>query len=947
MSVINTNVKSLVAQNSLTKNNRELSVAMQRLSTGSRVNSAKDDAAGLAIGTRMTAQTRGLSMAIRNANDGISLLQTTEGALDEVTGALQRMRELAVQAVNGTNNASDRAALDLEVQQLKAEVDRIAVSTQFNNQALLDGSFKNKTLQIGDKAEQTMGITIGSARIQDLGLGGASGGNDAIVGTRAAVGLTGISAAIGAGDIEINGQALVAIAANADMADIVNNINDNIDGVRASAFNTVVMKNVGTGIQTTGDASNRITIEMRPNGSGAVSNITANITTVIAPTTSMEGLVDQINVQMGGLLQASLNDEGKLVLSNNTGAAIKITTIGNGATALGMDVGNETHNGFLKLESTGGDPIRIQRGNLAMTAPGTLTDLAALGFNETTTEPVSENYTVTGTALTNPTSAWASGDIKINGVNIYDADISTASFDGKLNAINNFTSETGVSASAYFEKNFDVSNFVANQTVVVNGRQVSTGNTLAVFVDNLNAETVNTGLVATLNGSNIVMSGANTKSMVVDYIDPAVLAGTLASTVSAAGTVAASRTITFVTADLVVGRTFELNVRNTTTPENSFTARYTVGTGDTVNTVAQGLRDAILTTQFNADGTSRGTSNAGYSIPTATAQPSVAAGVITIDSTTAAAYGDSTISLNVVSTSSDPSKVFSTVISDPGLTALAARTITVNSADFAAGRTYEMRIAGGATNDTSGSVRIQVASGDDAVAIATKFVTALNSSSGPWAHSLNTLNDSAAVGAFADNSTGTTAVITIASAVGYSLADISLIEVATPLGAAETSYGAIRLDSNSNTPIQVELSASRTSANATNGAIGLMEQNVGASDYDVNASTLGGTLGTSLTGLSVANAGSANSAISSLDSALDQVNAMRATMGAMQNRLDRTVNNLSNVLANTEASRSRIMDTDYAVETTNLAKAQIIQQAATAMLAQANQQPQSVLALLQ
>ena len=95
MSVINTNVKSLVAQNALTKNNRELSVAMQRLSTGSRVNSAKDDAAGLAIGTRMTAQTRGLSMAIRNANDGISLLQTTEGALDEVTGALQRMRELA------------------------------------------------------------------------------------------------------------------------------------------------------------------------------------------------------------------------------------------------------------------------------------------------------------------------------------------------------------------------------------------------------------------------------------------------------------------------------------------------------------------------------------------------------------------------------------------------------------------------------------------------------------------------------------------------------------------------------------------------------------------------------------------------------------------------------------------------------------------------------------
>jgi len=943
MSVINTNVKSLVAQNSLTKNNRELSVAMQRLSTGSRVNSAKDDAAGLAIGTRMTAQTRGLSMAIRNANDGISLLQTTEGALDEVTGALQRMRELAVQAVNGTNNASDRAALDLEVQQLKAEVDRIAVSTQFNNQALLDGSFKNKTLQIGDKAEQTMGITIGSARIQDLGLGGASGGNDAIVGTRAAVGLTGVSTAIGAGDIEINGQALGAIAANADMTDIVNNINNNIDGVRASAFNTVVMKNAGTGIQT-GATGSRITIEMRPNGSGLSSNITANLSTVIAPTTSMEELVDQINVQMGGLLEASLNADGKLVLSNDSGAAIKITVAGDGATALGMDAGTETHNGFIKLESTGGDPIRIQRGNLAMAAPGTLADLAVLGFNETTTEPVSENYTVTGAALTAPTTAWASGDLKINGVNIYDADIVTTSFDGKLNAINNFTNETGVTASAYFEKTFDVSNFVANQTAVVNGRQVSTGSSLSAFVTNLNAETVNTGLVATLNGSNIVMSGANTKNMVVDYIDPAVLAGTLSSTIGATGTAASSRVITFVTADLVVGRTFELNVRNTGAEANSFTARYTVGTGDTVNSVAQGMRDAILATQFNADGSVRGTSNAGYTIPsTAGTQPTVSAGALTIQSSTATSYGTADIALSVVSTSSNPDKVFASTISNPGVTSSATRTITIVAADFEVGKTYELRLAGGQSTDYSGSVRVEIESTDTTgTLIANKFKAALNAATGPWAHSLNTLNDNNVT--FASN---TTAAITIAAATNYALADITLIEVATPLGAAGTSYGAIRLDSSSNTPIQVELSASKTTANGTNGAIGLMEQNVGASDYDVNPATLGGTLGTSLSGLSVANAGDANNAISALDGALDQVNAMRATMGAMQNRLDRTVNNLSNVLANTEASRSRIMDTDYAVETTNLAKAQIIQQAATAMLAQANQQPQSVLALLQ
>jgi flagellin len=943
MSVINTNVKSLVAQNSLTKNNRELSVAMQRLSTGSRVNSAKDDAAGLAIGTRMTAQTRGLSMAIRNANDGISLLQTSEGALDEVTGALQRMRELAVQAVNGTNNASDRAALDLEVQQLKAEVDRIAVSTQFNNQALLDGSFKNKTLQIGDKAEQTMAISIGSARLNDLGLGGASGGNESIVGTRTSVGLTGVASAnaVDAGDIQINGQSLGAIVRFDDLSDIVTNINNNIDGVTASAFNTVVMKNAGTGIQT-GAASDRIEIEMRPNSSGTnlTGGITANITTVLAATTSMEELVDQINVQMGGLLTASLNDGGKLVLENDTGAAIKITVSGDGATALGMDVGNETFNGFLKLESTSGDPVRIERGNLAMASPGTLADLAVLGFNETTTEPVAENYTVTGAALSAPTTAWASGDLKINGVDIYDADIVTTSFDGKLNAINNFTNETGVSASAYFEKTFDVSNFIANQAVVVNGRQISTGSSISGFVTNLNAETVNTGLVATLNGSNIVMSGANTKQMVVDYIDPAVLAGTLASTVDAADTAGTDRTVTIAAADLVVGRTFELNVRNTAVPANSFTARYTVGTGDTVNSVADGLRDAILATQWKADGTARSTTSAGYTAPTGSVAPTVAAGVLTIESTTAAGYGSADISLRVVSTSSDPSKVFSTAISEQDVTASVARTVTFVSADFTVGKTYEMRIAGGGADDASGSVRVLIETGDTRTTIAGKFKDAINAATGPWAHSLNTLDKNNA----ATMASNATAVLTIAADALYGLASISISEVATPLGGAETSYGGIRLDSNSNTPIQVELSAAQSSSN---GSIGLIEQNVGASDYDVNASSLGSSLGASLSGLSVANSGAANKAISSLDSALDQVNAMRATMGAMQNRLDRTVNNLSNVLANTEASRSQIMDTDYAVETTNLAKAQIIQQAATAMLAQANQQPQSVLALLQ
>jgi len=156
MSVINTNLKSLQAQDALGVNNRQLSKAMQRLSTGSRINSAADDAAGLGIASRMDSQIRGLSMAIKNANDAMSLTQTAEGAMDEVTNILQRMRELAVQSASDTNSAEDRVNLNQEVEQLSSEIDRISGTTQFNNMNILDGSFNKKVFQIVSNAARTV-----------------------------------------------------------------------------------------------------------------------------------------------------------------------------------------------------------------------------------------------------------------------------------------------------------------------------------------------------------------------------------------------------------------------------------------------------------------------------------------------------------------------------------------------------------------------------------------------------------------------------------------------------------------------------------------------------------------------------------------------------------------------------------------------------------------------
>ncbi len=201
MSVINTNVKSLVAQNALTVNNRSLSKAMEQLSTGRRINSAGDDAAGLAISNKMTAQIRGLNQAVRNANDGISLLQTAEGATQEITNMLQRMRELAVQAANDTYSTADRSALQLEYDELADEITRISDNTKWNNMEIFKtsastaiGSAGVVKFQVG--IDGTTGMTI-SATFEALDATTLSAAN-AILTTQAGAqsALTALDAAI-------------------------------------------------------------------------------------------------------------------------------------------------------------------------------------------------------------------------------------------------------------------------------------------------------------------------------------------------------------------------------------------------------------------------------------------------------------------------------------------------------------------------------------------------------------------------------------------------------------------------------------------------------------------------------------------------------------------------------------------------------------------------------
>jgi len=230
--VINTNIMSLNAQRNLNKTNNMLATSMQRLSTGLRINSAKDDAAGLAISERMTSQIRGLNQAIRNANDGISFAQTGEGALSTMGDAIQRIRELAVQAVNDTNTASDRQALNDEVQQLIAEVNRVANTTQFNGQNILDGSMSSLTFQVGANQNQTITVTGMDARGSKLGADLATGTSVDSATMKAS-----------GGAFTINGTTIdtSAVVASGDVDDLIDAINQvaNDSGVSATKASTL------------------------------------------------------------------------------------------------------------------------------------------------------------------------------------------------------------------------------------------------------------------------------------------------------------------------------------------------------------------------------------------------------------------------------------------------------------------------------------------------------------------------------------------------------------------------------------------------------------------------------------------------------------------------------------------------------------------------------------
>ncbi len=333
-SVINTNVMSLNAQRNLSNTQSDMATAMQRLSSGLRINSAKDDAAGLAITDRMTSQIRGLNQAVRNANDAISLTQTAEGAMQESTNILQRMRELAIQSANDTNSDSDRANIQKEVSQLQQELNRISDTTTFNGKNILDGSFTSGKFHVGAFADETINVSISNTHGTAIGAEQVNSQGNIGTGLAAAANLGAATNGVAAQNVTINGAAVsgvIQVAANSSAAALAGAINgeSGTTGVTATASNSVTMQN----FNADGTVSFSLASMEDTGVIGSQAVITASITTG-----DLTNLADQINAKSAqtGISAVLSDDKASVVLENSTGYDIAIGDFTNSAT------GNQT-----------------------------------------------------------------------------------------------------------------------------------------------------------------------------------------------------------------------------------------------------------------------------------------------------------------------------------------------------------------------------------------------------------------------------------------------------------------------------------------------------------------------------------------------------------------------------------------------------------------------------
>ena len=364
---INTNVASLNAQRNLTSSSASLGRSFERLSSGLRINSARDDSAGLAIASRFTSQIRGLNQAVRNTNDGISLAQTAEGALQESQNIIQRVRELAVQAANDTNSQGDRESIQAEVDQLVSEIDRIAVATQFNGSRILDGSFLGSQFHVGANSRETITINVQDSRSTALGRQSRNDGN-----------AVNTAFSLAQGTVQINGVSIRGTVTADDQFSTT--LNDASAIAKAAAINdssqftnvrAIVNASISEGNDPvaggTLDSANYVTI----NGS-TITGIT------VQSDDADDSLVSAINAVAGDTgVVASLAEDNTLILTALDGRNVEVTTVGQAGTVTGLNAGaagNTVTGGTITLQSEEAVNLNLSAGGNQAAGLGLGTD---------------------------------------------------------------------------------------------------------------------------------------------------------------------------------------------------------------------------------------------------------------------------------------------------------------------------------------------------------------------------------------------------------------------------------------------------------------------------------------------------------------------------------------------------------------------------------------------
>jgi len=485
-SVINTNVSSLYAQRNLTKSQGDLTTSLQRLSSGLRINSAKDDAAGMSISERMTAQVRGIDQAVRNSNDGISLAQTAEGGLNDITTSLQRLRELAVQSSNAAVTDTDRVAIQTETTQLTSEIDRIAEQTNFNGIKLLDGSFKGQSFQIGANEHQTLAVSIGSVRTSKLGatdVNSISSRQGYVTTATAAISYSMVT--ITTGDLVING---VGVGAPSTEEDPASYKLKNLSSIaKAAAINKISTQ---TGVTATVNENTARGTRMTVGAiitTPTTANFTVNGVTITTATSNdtastRQAIVRAINLKSDrtGVVASDTNsDEEGVVLKAADGRNILTSFgIGAGATTSATGLKNGVFFGSYTLSSTKEISLDEGAGNIAHAGftKGTYTPQMAYASNQQVSD--------SGHTFVRRAESFQTGDFKINGVlvgkSLSSADTASsfansASAISKAAAINQLTSLTGVTAHTNVTEIRGASMVAANPTASTQGSFVING----------------------------------------------------------------------------------------------------------------------------------------------------------------------------------------------------------------------------------------------------------------------------------------------------------------------------------------------------------------------------------------------------------------------------------------------------------------------------------------